>query len=131
MRLNFSGVDEDEIREGIRRLGEIVREQVAMYGTLTGQPTTLGVALPGGDAGQFTRASARPARAGDGDLAKVLRAAAQARRMNALTVAVLKGGRSLERQVSLKSGARVQDALARLGHRRHLDRRRRGSASRA
>lgn len=32
-------------------------------------------------------------------------------------VAVLKGGRSLERQVSLKSGARVEDALARLGHR--------------
>jgi D-alanine-D-alanine ligase len=32
-------------------------------------------------------------------------------------VAVLKGGRSLERQVSLKSGARVQDALERLGHR--------------
>jgi D-alanine-D-alanine ligase len=31
-------------------------------------------------------------------------------------VAVLKGGRSLERQVSLKSGARVQDALVRLGH---------------
>jgi D-alanine-D-alanine ligase len=29
---------------------------------------------------------------------------------------VLKGGRSLERQVSLKSGARVQDALERLGH---------------
>jgi D-alanine-D-alanine ligase len=31
-------------------------------------------------------------------------------------VAVLKGGRSLERQVSLKSGARVEDALQRLGH---------------
>ncbi|MBV9311007.1 MAG: D-alanine--D-alanine ligase [Solirubrobacterales bacterium] len=31
-------------------------------------------------------------------------------------VAVLKGGHSLERQVSLKSGARVQDALERLGH---------------
>jgi D-alanine-D-alanine ligase len=31
-------------------------------------------------------------------------------------VAVLKGGRSLERQISLKSGARVEDALARLGH---------------
>ncbi len=31
-------------------------------------------------------------------------------------VAVLKGGRSLERQVSLKSGARVEDALGRLGH---------------
>jgi D-alanine-D-alanine ligase len=34
----------------------------------------------------------------------------------ARTVAVLKGGRSLERQVSLRSGARVEDALARLGH---------------
>ena len=32
------------------------------------------------------------------------------------TVAVLQGGRSLERQVSLKSGARVEDALQRLGH---------------
>jgi len=30
-------------------------------------------------------------------------------------VAVLKGGRSLERQVSMRSGARVQDALERLG----------------
>ena len=31
-------------------------------------------------------------------------------------VAVLKGGRSLERQVSLRSGARVEDALQRLDH---------------
>jgi D-alanine-D-alanine ligase len=31
-------------------------------------------------------------------------------------VAVLKGGRSLERQVSLRSAARVEDALERLGH---------------
>jgi len=31
-------------------------------------------------------------------------------------VAVLKGGTSLERQVSLRSGARVEDALERLGH---------------
>jgi 2-aminoadipate transaminase len=36
MRLNFSGVDENQIREGVRRLGEVVREQVALYGTLTG-----------------------------------------------------------------------------------------------
>jgi 2-aminoadipate transaminase len=36
MRLNFSGVGEPLIREGIRRLGEVVREQVALYGTLTG-----------------------------------------------------------------------------------------------
>jgi D-alanine-D-alanine ligase len=33
-----------------------------------------------------------------------------------MRVAVLKGGRSLERTVSLRSGARVEDALQRLGH---------------
>jgi len=37
MRLNFSGSDEDRIREGIRRIGEVVKEQVALYGTLTGE----------------------------------------------------------------------------------------------
>jgi D-alanine-D-alanine ligase len=36
--------------------------------------------------------------------------------MSGLRVAVLKGGRSLEREVSLRSGARVEDALKRLGH---------------
>jgi 2-aminoadipate transaminase len=41
MRLNFSGVDESQIREGIRRLGEVVREQVALYGTLTGSHAVL------------------------------------------------------------------------------------------
>jgi D-alanine-D-alanine ligase len=33
-----------------------------------------------------------------------------------MKVAVLKGGRSLERQVSLRSGAQIEDALQRLGH---------------
>jgi 2-aminoadipate transaminase len=42
MRLNFSGVGEDEIREGIRRIGEVVREQVALYGTLTGAAADAG-----------------------------------------------------------------------------------------
>ena len=37
MRLNFSGVGEDDIREGVRRIGEVVREQVDLYGTLTGR----------------------------------------------------------------------------------------------
>jgi 2-aminoadipate transaminase len=47
MRLNFSGVDEDSIREGIRRIGEVVREQVQMYGTLTGaQPAQPAPAQP-------------------------------------------------------------------------------------
>ena len=46
MRLNFSGVDEDEIREGVRRIGEVVREQVALYGTLTGATAGRAAARP-------------------------------------------------------------------------------------
>jgi 2-aminoadipate transaminase len=37
MRLNFSGSDESRIAEGIRRIGEVIKEQVALYGTLTGE----------------------------------------------------------------------------------------------
>ena len=36
MRLNFSGVGEADIREGVRRIGKVVREQVGLYSTLTG-----------------------------------------------------------------------------------------------
>ena len=46
-----------------------------------------------------------------------------------MRVAVLKGGRSLERTVSLRSGARVEDALERLGHDVRADRRRRRTSS--
>src|SRR5437763_4561237 len=37
MRLNFSASDGDDIREGVRRIGEVIKEQVALYGTLTGE----------------------------------------------------------------------------------------------
>jgi 2-aminoadipate transaminase len=37
MRLNFSGSGEDELREGIRRIGRVVGEQVALYETITGE----------------------------------------------------------------------------------------------
>lgn len=36
MRLNFSGADEDMIREGVRRIGAVVSEQVDLYETMTG-----------------------------------------------------------------------------------------------
>jgi 2-aminoadipate transaminase len=36
MRLNFAGVPDDDIREGIRRIGKALREQVGLYGSLTG-----------------------------------------------------------------------------------------------
>ncbi len=62
MRLNFSGVDEDDIREGIRRIGEVLREQVALYSTLTGQ------AAPAGAANERASAAAtRPAPRVDDD----------------------------------------------------------------
>ena len=37
MRLNFSGSSDDEIREGIRRIGKVIEAQVGLYGTLTGK----------------------------------------------------------------------------------------------
>jgi 2-aminoadipate transaminase len=46
MRLNFSGSDEDSIREGIRRIGEVVTEQVELYGTLTGERPAVRVEKP-------------------------------------------------------------------------------------
>jgi 2-aminoadipate transaminase len=41
MRLNFSASGEDEIREGIRRIGKVVSEQVALYETITSEHRTL------------------------------------------------------------------------------------------
>jgi 2-aminoadipate transaminase len=37
MRLNFSAQTEDEIREGIRRIGAVVADQVGLYETITGE----------------------------------------------------------------------------------------------
>jgi hypothetical protein len=76
MRLNFSGVSEEAIREGVRRIGEVVREQVALYSTLTGTGSGAG------SEGQLLASGgARPDSQGgapidelpaDADLAKVL-----------------------------------------------------------
>jgi len=52
MRLNFSGSREEEIREGIRRIGAVVSEQVELYETITGEhkvpPGSSSVPEPGG-----------------------------------------------------------------------------------
>ena len=111
MRLNFSSSTEDQIREGVRRIGAIVAEQVALYDTLTGAAHRRG-------RGRRRRLPRRPSR--DGRRGARCRDASARRRRSRprgmTRVAVLKGGRSLERQVSLASGARVEDALERLGH---------------
>jgi 2-aminoadipate transaminase len=39
MRLNFSASSEDEIREGVKRIGRVVKEQVDLYGTITREHT--------------------------------------------------------------------------------------------
>jgi 2-aminoadipate transaminase len=39
MRLNFSGTDEDLIREGISRIAAVASEQVDLYETMLGRPT--------------------------------------------------------------------------------------------
>jgi len=41
MRLNFAGVPDDDIREGVRRIGRAVREQVGLLGSLTGSSSKI------------------------------------------------------------------------------------------
>jgi 2-aminoadipate transaminase len=64
MRLNFSGSTAEEIVEGIRRIGEVVSEQVALYETLTHRTAEdesavrsqqSAVPAPGGDVLPFRR----------------------------------------------------------------------------
>jgi 2-aminoadipate transaminase len=50
MRLNFSSSTDDEIREGVRRIGKIVAAQVALFGTLTGHRATSAAPAPARDA---------------------------------------------------------------------------------
>ncbi|HEX5147009.1 MAG TPA: PLP-dependent aminotransferase family protein [Conexibacter sp.] len=69
MRLNFSGVDEAAIREGVRRIGKVVAEQVALYGTLTGAAPA-GAAAPAAPeraAGPLADVLELPRRRRDGD----------------------------------------------------------------
>ncbi|MEA2125986.1 MAG: 2-aminoadipate transaminase [Solirubrobacteraceae bacterium] len=61
MRLNYSGVDEDAIREGVRRIGKVVSEQVSLYSTLTGRavaPPRQAQDAPSADVVELRRRSA-------------------------------------------------------------------------
>ena len=71
MRLNFSASTADEIREGIRRIGRVVSEQVALYETMTDEPPRPRLRV---------RAAVRTAEDGaGGDGAAAARAAARSR----------------------------------------------------
>ena len=118
MRLNFAGVPDEDIREGIRRIGQAVREQLGLLGSLTGKAAA-GAAEPTKVSGTAAAPSVRSrwptwwpcpsATTQQLPVAVAIYERAQAR-------CLLKGGRSLERSVSLRSGAQVQDGLQRLGH---------------
>lgn len=61
MRLNYSAQTEDEIHEGIRRIGAVIDEQVSLYETITGEhriPPRSSASRPvdGGDDGPESRA---------------------------------------------------------------------------
>src|SRR2546423_6872896 len=64
MRLNFAGVPDEDIREGVRRIGKVLREQVGLYGTLTGSSRAARSqrAPDGGPSSRPARGEAPPAK---------------------------------------------------------------------
>ena len=115
MRLNFSGSDETAIREGVRRIGKVRRRAGRAVRDADRSGTGGGRGRWAGS-GRRTARRRRSRRGAAAPPAQTLGAHPPRRSRPMSTVAVLQGGRSLERQVSLKSGARVEDALQRLGH---------------
>ena len=61
MRLNFSAQTEDEIREGIRRIGAVIGEQVDLYETMTGEHRIVAAGREPDDGGAGRRAPVPPA----------------------------------------------------------------------
>jgi 2-aminoadipate transaminase len=61
MRLNFSGSNEDEIREGVRRIGRVISEQVELFASITGEhetlPTASSASRPGAGGSDQARGS--------------------------------------------------------------------------
>lgn len=66
MRLNFAGVEEDDIAEAVRRIGRVVAEQVGLFDTLTGSPRA------GSASDRAAAETSGTAESADPDLAKVL-----------------------------------------------------------
>ncbi len=62
MRLNFAGVPDEDIREGVRRIGRVMAGQAGLFGVLTGTAPGHGEADPAGGKveGEAERAEAVP-----------------------------------------------------------------------
>ena len=63
MRLNFSGVGDAEIREGVRRIGKVIRDQVDLYEALTAEP-----GMPGREAEDMPVDETKPSSGSDRNL---------------------------------------------------------------
>jgi 2-aminoadipate transaminase len=59
MRLNFSAVSENDIVEGIRRIGKVIDAQISLYGTISREHVRRS-ASRSTDSGQDDRAESRP-----------------------------------------------------------------------
>ncbi len=105
MRLNFSGVDEQEIQEGVRRIGAVVTEQLELYGDMVGEPLPRRRAVDRGEPVGET--------APEGALVQFPR---RPRGRAPVRVAVPLRGPSFERQISIAGAQRVVHALGELGH---------------
>ncbi len=66
MRLNFSGVGDEEIREGVRRIGKTIAEQVELYGALTSNSATSSAPDQSRESDMDATARRRPGVAGPG-----------------------------------------------------------------
>ena len=104
MRLNFSASPRRRSTRGSGGSAGSSPSRSSSSTSITGEHPTTAVSAADSAPGPG-RTGRRPDRAGRPVSAQVR-----------MKVAVLKGGRGLERQVSLRSGARVEDALASLGH---------------
>ncbi len=62
MRLNFSASSEDEIREGVKRIGAVIAEQVDLYESLTNVPPASSASRPGAGGSGEGRGSVIPFR---------------------------------------------------------------------
>ena len=69
MRLNFAGNSEENIREGIRRIGSAVRTQVGLISTLTGSRARARATVTGKDVEQAPSDAEAGTEAGDGEAA--------------------------------------------------------------
>ena len=72
MRLNFAGTSDEEIREGVRRIGKVVREQLGLFGTLTGSSPTAGSSPSSARPGKRPAPAGEPASEGSTPLADVV-----------------------------------------------------------